>query len=145
MTYTRVLTTFTEQELELIETYAATRGIKKATAVKELAINHLMILSRGLELTTKPKAIKDSTELYNKIIPAINYINQEEDYYFNNETTVAIRLINKNYYLDAIKILNDLKEYTTKIDVLEALDSVIKDVSFYESNINMNNYLNKRN
>ena len=44
--FQRIHVTFKDKELEQIEAYAATRGIKKATAVKELAM-------RGLELTTK--------------------------------------------------------------------------------------------
>lgn len=40
----QITVSLSKEELEQIQQYAATRGIKKATAVKELAM-------RGLELT----------------------------------------------------------------------------------------------
>lgn len=46
MKYNQIAVSLSKEELEQIQTYAATRGIKKATAVKELAM-------RGLELTLK--------------------------------------------------------------------------------------------
>jgi hypothetical protein len=85
-----------------------------------------------------------SNNIYHVIFPIINRINEYEDNYVNQQTTLVIEAINKYNYLTALNILNKLKQYTNKVSVIEDIDYVIKFVSYYESVANMNNYLNNR-
>lgn len=137
MKYKRVLTTFTNEELEQIETYAASRGIKKATAVKELAI-------RGLELTTN--CINKNTELINLLLETFKKMDQEQlqQLYFQQQLNKITLLINEGNYFKAINLVNELKQNTDRKDILNLLDKAANDIKFYESTRNMNNYLNNR-
>lgn len=109
MNYNRVLTTFTQEELELIEQYAATRGIKKATAVKELCI-------RGLEFTDN-NVFNDIYLLLRYVaIPATGILDIKW-YLDNNRDTEAISYL-ENYMNSSDThelVIDNLKEVISKI------------------------------
>ena len=134
----QITVSLSKEELEQIEQYAASRGIKKATAVKELAI-------RGLELTTN--CSNKNKELVNLVLQTFKKMDQEQlqQLYFQQQLDKITLLINEGNYLQAINLVNELKQHTDREDILKLLDKAANDIKFYESSRNISNYLNKRN
>lgn len=128
--FQRIHVTFKDKELDSIEQYANSRGIKKATAVKELAI-------RGLELTTKVK-LNTETNLLNKVISLLNNLG------INRRVFTVTLLIEEHKYSEAITELKDIRATNPGTTVTTAINKAIEEVSKYESIANMNNYLNNR-
>lgn len=129
LTCNQFIITLTDEELEAINDYAEPLSLRNYTAIKELAFKQLELITKSI---TNNNLVNVFKELKNIII------NQEQ-------LTVITNLINTGNYLEAMKILKELKQHTDNPNALAAIEKAIKDVSFYESNHNMTNYLNNRN